>query len=597
MATNQSKEDLSSFALPHLGGEGKIEEQLNLDPDTSGDTAWSTAPSTPTAPTKDSMKKNSYEQAIMHSDLMWGPDWHGKTDKDKPLPKHIGSPNGKPIGKINSHTHPTDIPRIPEVDLSGGKEPSIVQPANVVMSSPEKIHMGFNPPLESTNPADLPGSSGGTRDGGQAVITTPPHSQGAARNASPAPKSEGRTRAESIEEADRRRMNYVPGLAKQVLDFSGRGLEAEPYCLDIASLVRGSGGKERSYSDSGHGDSVSNIRKASITPSDVSTISLPGSFQDPYSLDSDVITEDVYANMMKSSTCYSIIPPSTKIVVFDTRLRVKKAFFALVANGIRAAPIWDSAKQEFVGMLTITDFINILRHHYKSPIVGMDELENESIQQWRDSERKVAKITSTLVRIDPEQSLYDAVKMLVDHKIHRLPIIDSKTGNSLYILTHKKLLNVLFGLLSEENQPAYMHKTLIELGIGTYTHIATATPDTPIIKALNIFHESRVSALPIVDETGKVVDIYAKFDVINLAAERTYNNLDVTIKEALLHRSHGFEGVHTCLPTESLYTIVKRLATTKVHRLVVVNDQMHVKGVVSLSDILKYLVLTSHTDT
>ena len=213
----------------------------------------------------------------MHSDLMWGPDWHGKTDKDKPLPKHIGSPNGKPVGKINSHapTTTSDIPRIPEVDLSGRKEPGAVQHTNVVMSSPEKVHMGFDPPLESTNPADLPGSSEGTRDGGQAVITTPPHSQGAARNASPAPKLDARTRAESIEEADRRRVNYVPGLAKQVLDFSGRGLEAEPYCLDITSLVRGSGGgKERSYSDSGHGDSVYNTRKTSITTSEVSTISV-----------------------------------------------------------------------------------------------------------------------------------------------------------------------------------------------------------------------------------------------------------------------------------------------------------------------------------
>jgi 5'-AMP-activated protein kinase regulatory gamma subunit len=39
---------------------------------------------------------------------------------------------------------------------------------------------------------------------------------------------------------------------------------------------------------------------------------------------------------------------------------VRKAFFALVYNGVRAAPLWDSAKQEFVGMLTITDFIHIL---------------------------------------------------------------------------------------------------------------------------------------------------------------------------------------------------------------------------------------------
>lgn len=28
---------------------------------------------------------------------------------------------------------------------------------------------------------------------------------------------------------------------------------------------------------------------------------------------------------------------------------MKKAFFALVTNGVRAAPLWDSKKQSFVG--------------------------------------------------------------------------------------------------------------------------------------------------------------------------------------------------------------------------------------------------------
>ena len=40
------------------------------------------------------------------------------------------------------------------------------------------------------------------------------------------------------------------------------------------------------------------------------------------SLSLPVVTEDVYANLMKAHSCYSIIPSSTKIVVFDTRLRV-----------------------------------------------------------------------------------------------------------------------------------------------------------------------------------------------------------------------------------------------------------------------------------
>ena len=33
------------------------------------------------------------------------------------------------------------------------------------------------------------------------------------------------------------------------------------------------------------------------------------------------------------------------------------------------------------------------------------------------------------------------------------------------------------------------------------------------------------------------MDIYAKFDVINLAAERTYHNLDISVHTALKHRA------------------------------------------------------------
>ena len=38
--------------------------------------------------------------------------------------------------------------------------------------------------------------------------------------------------------------------------------------------------------------------------------------------------------------------------------------------------------------------------------------------------------------------------------------------------------------------------------------------DTPLIKALNLFLDRRISALPVVDDEGRAVDIYAKFDVI-----------------------------------------------------------------------------------
>ena len=62
---------------------------------------------------------------------------------------------------------------------------------------------------------------------------------------------------------------------------------------------------------------------------------------------------------------------------------MKKAFFALVYNGVRAAPLWDSQKQNFVGMLTITDFIRILHKYYKDSAKEMDELEEQQLDSWR----------------------------------------------------------------------------------------------------------------------------------------------------------------------------------------------------------------------
>ncbi|XP_016019404.2 5'-AMP-activated protein kinase subunit gamma-2 isoform X1 [Rousettus aegyptiacus] len=298
----------------------------------------------------------------------------------------------------------------------------------------------------------------------------------------------------------------------------------------------------------------------------------------------------VYMRFMRSHKCYDIVPTSSKLVVFDTTLQVKKAFFALVANGVRAAPLWESKKQSFVGMLTITDFINILHRYYKSPMVQIYELEEHKIETWR--ELYLQETFKPLVNISPDASLFDAVYSLIKNKIHRLPVIDPVSGNALYILTHKRILKFLQLFMSDMPKPAFMKQNLGALGIGTYHDIAFIHPDTPIIKALSVFVERRVSALPVVDESGKVVDIYSKFDVINLAAEKTYNNLDITVTQALRHRSQYFEGVVKCSRLELLETIVDRIVRAEVHRLVVVNDADSIVGIISLSDILQALILT-----
>ncbi|XP_019734072.1 5'-AMP-activated protein kinase subunit gamma-2 isoform X2 [Hippocampus comes] len=292
----------------------------------------------------------------------------------------------------------------------------------------------------------------------------------------------------------------------------------------------------------------------------------------------------VYMDFMKSHCCYDAIPTSCKLVIFDTKLKVQKAFFALVANSLRAAPLWDSELKRFV------DFINIIHCYYKSPLVQMYELENHKIETWRDVYLKCS--CPFLISISPDASLFDAIYSLLKHKIHRLPIIEPTSGNVLHILTHKRILKFLHIFGEKVPKPAFIRRQIQEMGIGTFRNIATVQQTATLFDALDIFVDRRVSALPVVDEKGKVVALYSRFDVINLAAQKTYNNLDVTMLEALDRRTCFMEGVIKCYPDETLETIIDRIVAAEVHRLVLVDRADMLKGIISLSDLLQAMVLT-----
>ncbi|XP_051010033.1 5'-AMP-activated protein kinase subunit gamma-3 [Acomys russatus] len=298
----------------------------------------------------------------------------------------------------------------------------------------------------------------------------------------------------------------------------------------------------------------------------------------------------VYMHFMQEHSCYDAMATSSKLVIFDTTLEIKKAFFAMVENGVRAAPLWDSKKQCFVGMLTITDFILVLHRYYRSPLVQIYEIEEHKIETWR--EIYLQGCFKPLVSISPNDSLFEAVYALIKNRIHRLPVLDPVSGTVLYILTHKRLLKFLhiFGALLP--RPSFLCRTIQDLGIGTFRDLAVVLETAPILTALDIFVDRRVSALPVVNESGQVVGLYSRFDVIHLAAQQTYNHLDMSVGEALRQRTLCLEGVLSCQPHESLGEVIDRIAREQVHRLVLVDETQHLLGVVSLSDILQALVLS-----
>ena len=50
----------------------------------------------------------------------------------------------------------------------------------------------------------------------------------------------------------------------------------------------------------------------------------------------------------------------------------------------------------------------------------------------------------------------------------------------------------------------------------------------------------------------------------NLAAEKTYSNLDISLKKANEHRNEWFEGVHSCKHTDTLFSVMEKIVKAEV---------------------------------
>jgi 5'-AMP-activated protein kinase, regulatory gamma subunit len=162
--------------------------------------------------------------------------------------------------------------------------------------------------------------------------------------------------------------------------------------------------------------------------------------------------------------------------------------------------------------------------------------------------------------------------------------------------------------------------SLRALGIGTYVDprpdnpyhpIRTATMDTTVFNVVHMFSEGGISAVPILDDNGVVINLYETVDVIvsirfpaintlklttiqTLVRSGTYTKLDLSIRSALALRSSEFPGAVTCTSNDSLGKLLEYIKGRRIHRLVVVEgdgpNKGKLAGIVTLSDVLRYIV-------
>ncbi|VDO99295.1 unnamed protein product [Soboliphyme baturini] len=300
-----------------------------------------------------------------------------------------------------------------------------------------------------------------------------------------------------------------------------------------------------------------------------------------------------YAQFLKMHKCYDVMPKNSKLVVLNTALPVKKALYALIYSGVRSAMLYDDSDRSLCGHLTISDFINILLKYYdRSPEELSTLLSNQVISQWREILKSEDRL-KVFRKVGANQSLYDAFIVLLETSYHRIPVLDETSGNPLHFLTHKRLLQYLYLYMNDLPKPSYLYEGVRFLNIGTYESVLYVHPNTKLIDCLARLSEKPISAVPVVESDGTVVDVYARFDAIQIAAEGSFTVLSRTVREALQSRKNAkwFSGVVTCVESDTLLFVIEKLVVAEVHSLIVLNDENHLSGIITVSDVLRYIIM------
>ncbi|XP_058743356.1 sucrose nonfermenting 4-like protein isoform X1 [Vicia villosa] len=330
------------------------------------------------------------------------------------------------------------------------------------------------------------------------------------------------------------------------------------------------------------------------------------------------------SKFMSSNTVFDLIPMSGKVIVLDIDLSIQQAFHALYEQEVSVAPVWDSSKCKFVGVLSAMDIIQILKQlesHGSTSTMPEEQPKTHTIAAWRERELHQCGTGNSrrtypwrFVDAVPDESLKDIALKFLQNKVPAVPVIDSSSeGGSVPQLLHIASLTDILKCICRHIKNCSGFLPILQLPVGSIplgTWVpkvgesdkqppAMLKPAASVSDAISILIQGEVSSIPIVNVDNSLLYIYSKSDITALAKNEVYAwiSLDKYCIYQQMFRDHRLpcamidqQLLPVCVRTDTLHSVMERLANSDVEELVVVEaGSRRVEGVISIGDVFRFL--------
>ena len=258
---------------------------------------------------------------------------------------------------------------------------------------------------------------------------------------------------------------------------------------------------------------------------------------------------------------------------------VKDALQILSENNVSGIPILKKDTNKLIGVLTREDI-------FKNP----------------EEDQLAMIINEDFSYISKDKDIKEAAKIFYEKRIHGLPVVDSKK-NLVGIISPHEILKILM----KEKESGIVKDYFSKVVIPVYS-------ETPVNIIMEIINITNHSALPILDDSKKVVGLVTDGDIFKLSEikegikqsnlgigedgdqwswegirdnVRLYHSISEVSLPKIPVKEIMIKDVKTASRTTPLCDIARLMVKNKFGNVPIINEQNHLKGMISDIDLMK----------
>ncbi|HVZ39242.1 MAG TPA: CBS domain-containing protein [Candidatus Kapabacteria bacterium] len=118
--------------------------------------------------------------------------------------------------------------------------------------------------------------------------------------------------------------------------------------------------------------------------------------------------------------------------------------------------------------------------------------------------------------------------------------------------------------------------------------VATCNPGTNLAEAASLMWRYDCGLLPVVDSDNRVLGTITDRDICIAAGTRNVAPSEIRVGEVVSH------DAHCCEPADDLANALEEMRRERVRRLPVTDDDGHLVGILSLTDVIKHASEAKH---